>query len=131
MSFSDYWEVEILDHLFMKGAYGPLANLYIGLSTADPLDDWSGIAEPVGGSYARVSTAGADYNAAAAGSIDNANAITFVASTGAWGLCGWVCIFDALVAGNGLASGALTLAKNVNNGDTARFAAGNLTCTLD
>lgn len=130
MSFSDYWEVEILDHLFMKGAYGPLVNIFVGLSTADPLDDWSGIAEPVGGNYARTSTAGADWNAAAGGSIDNANAIIFAAATGAWGLCGWVVLFDLIAGGNGLASGALTLAKNVNNGDTARFAAGNLICTL-
>ena len=37
-SFANYWENEILDHLFGKGSYTP-PTIYVGLSTADPADD--------------------------------------------------------------------------------------------
>ena len=67
-SFADYWENEILDHLFGKGSYTP-PTIYVGLSTADPVDDASGLAEPSGNSYARIATAGADWNVASGGMI--------------------------------------------------------------
>ena len=41
--FADYWEGEILDHIFGKGSYTP-PTIYVGLSTVDPLDDASGLA---------------------------------------------------------------------------------------
>jgi hypothetical protein len=80
-SFADYWENEILDHLFGKGSYTP-PTIYVGLSTADPFDDASGLAEPSGNSYARVATSGADWNTASGGTIDNANELTFPQASG-------------------------------------------------
>lgn len=70
-SFANYWENEILDHIFGKGSYTPPA-IYVGLSTAEPLDDASGLAEPSGNGYARVQTSASDWNAASGGSLDNA-----------------------------------------------------------
>ncbi|MFQ5441451.1 MAG: hypothetical protein ACE5EB_01865 [Thermodesulfobacteriota bacterium] len=130
MSFADYLENKILDHIVGKTAY-TMPTVYVGLSTADPLDDASGLAEPVGNAYARVATAGTDWNAAAAGSIDNANVITFPQATGSWGTVTHFALFDALTAGNMIASGALTASKAIGNGDTADFAANQLTITLD
>jgi len=130
MTFSDYLELKVLDHVFGKAAY-TMPTAYIGLSTADPLDTGAGLAEPTGGAYARVSTASTDWNAAASGAISNANAITFPAATASWGTITHFAIFDAATAGNLLASGVLAASKAVGNGDTVKFDIGALTATLD
>ena len=129
-SFSDHWENEILDHLFGKGTYTP-PTIYVGLSTADPTDDGTGLAEPSGGGYARVATAASDWNAASGGALDNANAIEFAQATASWGTVTHFALFDAVTAGNLLAHGTLTTSKAITNGDTARFAAGDLDVSLD
>ena len=130
MSFANYWENELLDHIMGKGAYTP-PTIYVGLSTADPGDDASGLAEPAGGGYARVTTAAGDWDAAASGLIDNANAITFPTATGSWGTVTHVGLFDAASGGNLLASGALSVSKAIGVGDTAEFQAGDLDISLD
>ncbi len=129
-SFSDYWENEVLDHLFGKGSYTS-PTIYVGLSTADPGDDGAGLSEPSGSGYARAPTAASDWNAAAGGLLDNANTITFNIATGDWGTLTHFALFDAAVSGNMLAHGALTQAKTIGSGDTARFATGDLDVTLD
>ena len=129
MSLSDYWELEILDHILNDGAYTD-PTIYVGLSTADPGDDAATLAEPSGNGYARVSTEAADWNAASAGSKTNANAITFPEASGSWGECTHFALFDADTAGNMLASGELTSAKTITSGQIARFAASALTVSL-
>jgi hypothetical protein len=129
-SFSDYWENEILDHIFGKGSYTP-PTIYIGLSTADPLDNGSGLAEPTGNGYARVQTTAADWNAAAGGALDNVNDITFPQATGSWGTITHFALFDTASGGNTLAHGALSASKTIGSGDTAKFAAGDLDVSLD
>ena len=129
-SFADYWENEILDHIFGKGSYTP-PTIYVGLSTADPTDDGSGLAEPTGNAYARVSTLAADWNVASGGALDNANDITFSEATGSWGTITHFALFDAATGGNMLAHGALIASKAIGSGDTAKFAAGDLDVSLD
>ena len=129
-SFSDHWENEILDHLFGKGAYTP-PTIYVGLSTADPGDDGTGLAEPSGNGYARVATAAADWNAAAGGALDNANALEFPTATGSWGTVTHFALFDAATDGNLLAHGTLSQSKVIASGDVGRFAAGDLDVSLD
>jgi len=129
-SFADYIENKFLDHLVGKTSY-TMPTAYVGLSTADPLDDASGLAEPSGNGYARVSTAGGDWNAAASGAIDNANDITFPEASGSWGTLTHFAIFDAASGGNMLAHGSLSVSKAVGSGDTVKFAAGDLDITLD
>lgn len=129
-SFGNYLEDALLDHVFDKAAYTQ-PTIYIALSTADPTDDASGLAEPSGGSYARKSTAAADWNSASSGSIDNANAISFVEATGDWGTITHFALYDASTGGNMLAHGSLGTSKAVSSGDTAKFDAGDLTVTLD
>ncbi len=89
------------------------------------------VAEPSGGSYARVATAGADWNVASGGAIANANDITFPEATDSWGTITHFALFDAASAGNMLAHGALSVSKSISSGDTAKFAAGDLDVTLD
>jgi hypothetical protein len=130
MGFANFWENEILDHVMGKGSYTP-PTVYVGLSTADPLDDASGLAEPSGNGYARITTAAANWNVAASGIVDNGVELAFPAATGSWGTVTHVGLFDAATAGNLMASGALTVPKAISSGDTPKFAAGDLDVTLD
>ena len=128
--FSDYWENKILDHIFGKGSYTP-PTIYVGLSTADPTDDGSGLSEPSGNGYARVQTSASDWNAASNGSLDNAGNITFAQASGNWGTITHFALFDATTAGNMLAYGVLSQSKSISESDTARFQAGDLRISLD
>lgn len=129
-SFSDYIELAFLNHFVGKASY-TMPTAYVALSTADPLDDNSGIAEPVGNNYARVATSGATWNAAASGAIDNASDITFPQASGAWGTITHFALFDALSGGNMLGHGTLSASKVVASSDTPKFGAGDLDITLD
>jgi len=127
-SLSDYAEKKVLELLVGKTAFStPVC--YVALSTADPLDDGSGLVEP-GSNYARVATAGADWEAATlgAGTIQNANPITFVEATGSWGTPSHFALFDA--SSNLLGHGSITTPKAVGAGDTLRFAAGDIDLSL-
>jgi hypothetical protein len=129
-SFSNYWENEILDHLFDKGTYAP-PTIYVALSTADPGEDGSGLDEPEGGGYARAATQPSDWNSATSGLIDNAQAIEFNPATGNWGTMTHFALFDAATGGNLLAHGSLTQPETVNASDNALFPPSDLQVTLD
>jgi len=129
-SFGDYWEDEVLDHLFGKGAYTP-PTIYVAASTVDPTDDGSGIAEPSGSGYARVETAGSDWDAASGGALDNANDINFPEASGSWGTITHFALYDAATDGNMLAHGSLTAGQAIASGEVLRFPAGDLDVTLD
>lgn len=128
-SFADFWEDEVLDHLFGKGVYTP-PTIWVGVSTADPADDASGLAEPVGNNYSRVETAGGDWDVASGGAIANAAAITFPEASGAWGLITHFALFDAASAGNMLAHSTVAVSKDTTSGDTLKFNIGDLNVTL-
>jgi hypothetical protein len=132
-SFGNYLENELLDHVWGAAAYTAPATLYLALSTADPLDDGSGLNEPSGGSYARLAVANnlTNWPAATGGSKSNGVDMTFVTATASWGVISHMAIFDAVTGGNMLAHAALTSSKTIDNGDTVIFEAGNLTITLD
>jgi hypothetical protein len=100
---------------------------YVSLHTADPGD--SGGSEVTGGSYARVGPV-TFANAGSNPTVSSNTAIlTFNAATAAWGMVTHFGTWDAASAGNFRGSGAVNTPKTVNNGDTARFAAGALTIT--
>ena len=134
-TLSDYAENKVLELLVGKTAFAtPTA--YIGLKTADPLDDNSGGTEPtIGtGGYARIATTGSDWGNAAAGAIANAAALSFVISTAAWStgateLTHFI-VMDAATAGNMLGHADLTAGRAVNAADVIlRFAIGDLDWT--
>lgn len=126
MSYSDFWEGEILDHLFDIGAYAA-PTIYVGYSTADPLDDASGLAEP-GGGYTRVACAAWSR---VGNEVDNDAAVTFPEATGDQGTITHFALFDALSGGNMLCSSALGDSRSITTGITPRFSAGELNVTLD
>lgn len=132
-SFGDFLENELLDHVFGAAAYASPATLYMALSTADPLDDGSGLNEPAGGAYARASVTNnlTEWPAAAGGSKSNASQISFPTATALWGTVTHFAILDAASGGNMLAHGALTNPKTIDPGDTASFDVGDINITLD
>jgi len=131
-SFGNYLENELLDHVFGAAAYSAPATLYIALSTADPTDDASGIAEPVANGYERkaVTNNTTNWNTASGGATSNKTAIEFAVASGSWGAITHFAIYDAATEGNMLAHADLTTGKTIASGDTARFAAGELDITL-
>ena len=135
---SAYLENQLIDHLFRTATFAKPASLYVGLFTSAPGDGLLGT-EVSGGSYARVQLNPLNTNweatqggtvgvsSGSTGATQNAVAITFPAPTANWGVITHVQIFDAVVAGNPLVYGTLTVPKTVNSGDAApSFAVGAL-----
>lgn len=132
-SFSNYLELELLDHVYGCGNrnYTPPSSLYVGLSTTDPTDAGTGITEPSGGGYARVQTGSSDWTTAASGALSNANVITFPEASASWGTPPYFFLADAASGGNMLGHGAITTPQAIASGQTARFPVGDLDTSLD
>jgi hypothetical protein len=139
MSFTNFTEAELLDHLLggntAGNVYTPPATVYVGLSTADPTEDGSGIVEPVGNGYARVAVPNTSASWSAATGTpttkSNTGAISFNPASDSWGTLTHFFIADAPTNGNILLKGALATPKQIGGGDTASFAAGDIDVTLD
>ena len=129
-SFADYVENKVLDHITGKTSF-TMPTAYLAASTADPTDDGSGLAEPSGGSYARLETAGSDWAAASGGATSNAAILAFAEATGSWGTITHVALFDAASGGNMLAHAALDSSQSISSGEVLRFPIGDLDITLD
>lgn len=111
---------QILDHLVGNSTWTAPSNLYISLHTANP--GTTGASEVAGGSYARVSTSAATWDAAASGSVDNGTAITFAQGGGDAAVTHFG-VWTASTSGTYLRGGTctnFTYASNV----TPEFAAG-------
>jgi hypothetical protein len=126
-AFTNFLELELLDHVFRNSAYTPPAAVYAALFTAAPGETGGGT-EVSGGTYAREAIT---FGAAADGEVTNSAEVDFGTATANWGTISHVGIFDASSAGNMLAYGALASNKTVNNGDSFSFAIGTLTVALD
>lgn len=123
---------KILEAQVGKTAFGTQV-AYVGLSSTTPSIAGTGVTEPTGGAYARVTTSAATWGNASGGSITNAQAITFATATADWAAGANMThgvLYDAPTGGNMIGFGALTVAKNVLNGDTASIAVGGITITL-
>jgi hypothetical protein len=131
VSFADYLEAKLLDHILSDPAYAPPASLYVALSTTTPADDGTGFTEPGTGGYARAVTVAADWSAAAGGQKTNSAAIIFTTPSGAWGTITHFAIYDAAAAGNMLLWGALTSSRTVVGGVAPKFSAGALIIAMD
>lgn len=137
MSFTDYLEDKILDHVFGGSAYTAPTTLYVGLHTSASSDSAAGT-EVSGGSYARqtvtFTVSGTSPTEATTGS-----AVEFPTSTATWGTVTYAGVYDALTGGNLLAYAELTdpsdfttaLPKTIASGDIFRISAGNLKIRLD
>ena len=128
-SLSDYGEGAILDHLFGISAMAQ-PTLHIAVSTANPTDAGTGVAEPSGNGYARIATAASDWQRTG-NVIDNVNELSFPEATGTWGTLTHIAIFDAATGGNMIAHAALGTSKAIAANETLRFPVGNITFSMD
>lgn len=104
--FTDYVSQALLNHLVGKSAIFTMPQAFVALFTAVGNDAASGFTEVIGGGYARVATAPADWNAAAGSApslISNANPIIFPAVTTAWNNIIGFGLYDAAGGGHLLA----------------------------
>jgi len=130
-SFSDYLENELLDHVFKTGSYSVPTNLYVALCKSTIEDDDTGSTLPSevsGGSYVRKKCN--TWDAASAGATENTQTVTFAQATADWGVVTDFAICDKTTAGNVIAYGKLNTTKNIQSGDTASFATGDIDITL-
>jgi hypothetical protein len=126
MSFSNYLETKILDHVFGGTAYTAPATLYVALYTAAP-DDTGGGTEVSGGGYARQTIA----FTTSGDTTSNTAAVEFPTATANYGTVTHVGVFDASTGGNLMAYAALTSSKAIETNDVFRIPAGDLDISLN
>lgn len=128
MSFSNYLETEILDHVFANNAYTAPSTLYLALHTASPAEDGSGAeVSTTGTAYARQTVA----FTVSGNTATTSAAVEFATATANFGTVTHVGVWDASTAGNLIAYAALTSSKTIETGDVFRVPAGDLDITLD
>lgn len=129
MPFATTIDNSILDHFTKKAAWTQPTAVYIGLSSTTPTKAGANVTEPSTGSYARIQVTTAEFDAAASSATSNNAEQAFAAATGDW-LAGvdliHLVIYDAVTDGNFLGFKALTVAKPVISGDTAKIPVGDL-----
>jgi hypothetical protein len=126
MSFTNYLETELLDHVFAGNAYSSPAAVYVGLFTAAPGEAGGGT-EVSGGSYARQ----AGSFTVSGNTATTSAAIEWPTATASWGTISHIAIFDASTAGNMLAYASLSASKTIASGDVFRIPSGDIDITLD
>ena len=126
MSFTNFLETEILDHVFAGAAYTAPGTHYLGLFTAAPGEAGGGT-ELSGSAYARQTV---DF-ATSGATTSNDAAIEFPTATGSWGTVTHVGVFDAVSSGNLMAYATLSSSKAIATGDVFRVPSGDLDITLN
>lgn len=135
MSFSNYLENAVLDHVMGESAYS-MPTTYLALCTSDPGEAGTGSSmneTPNSGNYSRVAVSG-NLSPATNGTITNDVLIAFPQANANWSSdITHFAVVDSGTYGSGnmLMSGALTQSKTVTSGDTVQFAIGDLDITLD
>ena len=128
MSFANYLENKVLDHVFGGTSYSAPGTIYAALFTATPGEGDTGT---------EISTSGSAYGrqtiafTVSGNSATNTSAVEWAQATSNWGTITHVGIYDASTSGNLMAYASLTESKTVNNGDVIRINASQLTITLD
>jgi len=126
MSFSNFLETEILDHVFGAAAYTAPTTLYLALFTATPGETGGGT-EVSGNGYVRKAVA----FTTSGNTTSNTSAVEYPTATGNFGTVTSVGVFDASTSGNLMAYAALSSSKTIETGDVFRVPAADLDITLD
>jgi hypothetical protein len=127
MSFSNFLETEILDHVFAGAAYTAPTTKYLALFTAVSDGETGSVTEVSGGGYARQSVA---FTTSGNTTSNNA-AVEYPTATGNYGTVTHVGVYDASTSGNLMAYAALSSNKTIETGDVFRVPSGDLDITLN
>ena len=127
MSFSNYLETEILDHVFAGAAYTAPSTKYLALFTAIADGEAGSVTEVTGGAYARQTVA---FTTSGNTTSNNA-AVEFPTATANYGTVTHVGVYDASSSGNLMAYAALSSNKTIETGDVFRVPSGDLDITLN
>ena len=126
MSFSNYLETKVLDHVFGGTAYTAPSTLYLALFTTDSSESATGT-EVSGGGYARQTVTFTTSGATTSNDAD----VEFPTATASYGTVVAVAVMDASTGGNMLAYAGLSTDKTIDTGDVFRVPSGDLDITLD
>lgn len=124
MSFSNFLEDTLLDHVFGDVPYTPPTNIYVQLHTGDPGEDCT--ANPAGETTRVEVTFGVPSD----GVVVNDAEVLFTEMSTTETITHFS-LWDAATLGNPLGAGALNSPVAVAAGEDARFAVAALTVTLD
>ncbi len=127
MSFTNFLETEILDHVFAGAAYTAPSTKYLALFTAISDGEAGSVTELSGSAYARQSVA---FTTSGNTTSNNA-AVEFPTATGSWGTVTHVGVYDASSSGNLMAYATLSSSKTIDTGDVFRVPSGDLDITLN
>ena len=128
MSFSNFLETEILDHVFAGAAYTAPTTKYLALFTAAPGETGGGTEVSTSGTaYARQSVAFTTTG----NTTSNTAAVEYSTATASFGTVTHVGVFDAATSGNLMAYATLSSSKAIATGDVFRVPTGDLDITLD
>jgi len=127
MSFSNYLETKVLDHVFGGTAYTAPSTLYLALFTAVSDGEAGTVTEVSTGGYARQSVA----FTTSGNTTSNTSAVEYPTATANYGTVTHVGIYDASSSGNLMAYASLSSSKTIETGDVFRVPAGDLDITLD
>jgi hypothetical protein len=126
MSFTNFLETEILDHVFAGAAYTAPSTKYLALFTGAPGETGGGT-EVSGGGYARQTVA---FTTSGNTTSNNA-AVEYPTATANYGTVTHVGVYDASSSGNLMAYAALSSNKTIETGDVFRVPSGDLDITLN
>jgi hypothetical protein len=126
MSFSNFLETEILDHVFGGAAYTAPSTHYLALFTATPGETGGGT-EVSGNGYVRKAVA----FTTSGNTTSNTSAVEYPTATANFGTVTSVGVFDASTSGNLMAYATLSSSKTIETGDVFRVPAADLDITLD
>ena len=127
MSFTNFLETEILDHVFAGAAYTAPGTKYLALFTAIADGEAGSVTELSGSAYARQTVA---FTTSGNTTSNNA-AVEFPTATGSWGTVTHVGVYDASTSGNLMAYATLSSSKAIATGDVFRVPSGDLDITLN
>jgi threonine dehydrogenase-like Zn-dependent dehydrogenase len=127
MSFTNFLETEILDHVFAGAAYTAPTTKYLALFTALADGEAGSVTEVTGGGYARQTVA---FTTSGNTTSNNA-AVEFPTATANYGTVTHVGVYDASSSGNLMAYAALSSNKTIETGDVFRVPSGDLDITLN
>lgn len=125
MSLSDFGENLAADFLFSNKTITRPTAWYVAIHTADPTETGA-VAEMTTGTDADYVRKAITFADAVSGSCLSESALTWTPASGAAYTVTHVSLWDALTSGNCISSGALAVARAINNSTPLTIAIGDL-----